>query len=146
MARQNLGVFQHHDGTSQALCRTTSLKRSKPFVSYSFSRLLPFFLGITGTAKDHVVVDYGKRMLSGLQASERIMAMAIQDVLAPDDAGLEVCLVLAWVFVVTIVIFCVCLFVYKQSIAQIKVEPLETRQMQDALPTNKVLQLSSGAW
>lgn len=89
-------------------------------------------------------------MLSGLQASERIMATAIQDVLAPDDAGLEVCPVLAWrLGLCSYNCHILRVLIRVQTIhgtAQIKVEPLETRQMQDALPTNKVLQLSSGAW
>jgi len=96
MARQNLGVFQHHDGMwdnfshkVEAFCRSLFLIQGS---------LLSASTGITGTAKDHVVVDYGKRMLSGLQASERIMATAIQNVLAPDDTGLEVRFVLCWVF------------------------------------------------
>ncbi|CAG9854790.1 unnamed protein product [Phyllotreta striolata] len=34
--------------------------------------------GITGTAKDHVVIDYGKRMLSSIQACQKVIQLCSQ--------------------------------------------------------------------
>ena len=97
VARQNLGVFQHHDGeagaprpSSPSLALVAPLRVSHASSAQRLPSSPRCTTGITGTAKDHVVVDYGKRMLSGLQASEKIIATAIQDVLAPDEAKLNV--------------------------------------------------------
>ncbi|XP_071942365.1 alpha-mannosidase 2-like [Antedon mediterranea] len=51
--RQNLGLFQHHDG-------------------------------ITGTAKDHVVVDYGIKLLAAIDNSRRVMMECILFLLTDD--------------------------------------------------------------
>ena len=54
-ARQNLALFQHHDG-------------------------------VTGTAKNHVVVDYGNRMLQSIQRLQAIMSHSTHYLLTPSKA------------------------------------------------------------
>ncbi|EGD74845.1 hypothetical protein PTSG_07075 [Salpingoeca rosetta] len=43
--------------------------------------------GITGTAKDHVVVDYGNRMRAALESADRAMAMIAGGLLTRDNAN-----------------------------------------------------------
>ncbi|KHJ95388.1 glycosyl hydrolase family 38 protein [Oesophagostomum dentatum] len=64
--------------------------------------------GVTGTAKDHVVVDYGKKMLAALEATEAVLSDALCSLLST-EAGQSSAMVLD-----------------------------EYRTMQDALPTRKV--------
>ena len=54
-ARQNLALFQHHDG-------------------------------VTGTAKDHVVTDYGNKMLESIRRLQAIMSHATHYLLTPSKA------------------------------------------------------------
>ena len=54
-ARQNLALFQHHDG-------------------------------VTGTAKDHVVVDYGNKMVESIRRLQVIMSHSAHYLLTPSKA------------------------------------------------------------
>ena len=54
-SRQNLALFQHHDG-------------------------------VTGTAKDHVVVDYGNKMLESIKRLQVIMSHSAHYLLTPSKA------------------------------------------------------------
>lgn len=54
-ARQNLALFQHHDG-------------------------------VTGTAKDHVVADYGQKMSDSIHKLQAVMAQAAHYLLTPSKA------------------------------------------------------------
>ena len=54
-ARQNLALFQHHDG-------------------------------VTGTAKDHVMVDYGTKMVESITRLQAIMSQSVHYLLTPSKA------------------------------------------------------------
>ena len=56
LARQTLGLFQHHDG-------------------------------ITGTAKDHVVLDYGDKMVASIRAVQEVVAQSAHFLLTSAKAG-----------------------------------------------------------
>ena len=51
-ARQNLGLFQHHDG-------------------------------ITGTAKDHVVIDYGDKLMRSVKDTKKVCTKLYSKSFAP---------------------------------------------------------------
>ncbi|KIH59708.1 glycosyl hydrolase family 38 protein [Ancylostoma duodenale] len=40
--------------------------------------------GITGTAKDHVVVDYGNKMLAALEATEKVLSETLSDLISAE--------------------------------------------------------------
>ncbi|XP_030828372.1 alpha-mannosidase 2x isoform X2 [Strongylocentrotus purpuratus] len=75
--------------------------------------------GITGTAKDHVVVDYGNRMLNAINEMRKVMMTSIHYLLSPDKKS------------------------YHPQASYFDVD--EERQSHDAMPTKKVLKLSSEA-
>ena len=64
--RRHLGVFQHHDGM-----RSHKQLTIQPLFCPSCLCMCSYWIfllsGITGTSKDHVVVDYGGRLLSALK-------------------------------------------------------------------------------
>lgn len=65
IARQNLALFQHHDG-------------------------------VTGTAKDHVVIDYGNKMVQSLQKLQNVMSQSAHYLLTSSKAFYKPNLDQAW--------------------------------------------------
>jgi alpha-mannosidase II len=65
VARQNLALFQHHDG-------------------------------VTGTAKDHVVADYGTRMVESIKKLHNVMAHSAHYLLTPSKAFYKPALNTVW--------------------------------------------------
>ena len=85
-ARQNLALFQHHDG-------------------------------VTGTAKDHVVKDYGEKMLKAIQNCQNVMSQSAHYLLTPSKAF------------------------YKERLDELWYDMDDFRESHDALPKQTVIQV-----
>ena len=68
--RQNLALFQHHDGVTGIL-QKTFLKLNWVIILHRNNMNINFG---SGTAKDHVVVDYAERMQDSIQKLQEVMS------------------------------------------------------------------------
>ncbi|PAA93761.1 hypothetical protein BOX15_Mlig010811g1, partial [Macrostomum lignano] len=115
-------LFSYAVGRAQRTHRRPALKPAHLFESLTTARrslgLFQHHDGITGTAKDHVVIDYGQKLLAALSSARLVMRRSAQFLLLPAT--------------------------YSSDAGELLAD-FESRDRHDSLPTPSVIDIRSGA-